>query len=323
MGRGLNLSEREKGKLDAYLAMHLSLREIARRMRRSPKVVKSYQQQRSSYGSNYKGRPKALSSRGRRLLIRKASNSTKSSSALKSELNLTISKSTICRELKQASLRRQKIKRQPYLTNAHKETRLEFCRHNMQRNFSSVWFSDEKKWYLDGPDNMSFYWHDLRKEERWGVKRQAGGGGLMIWGAICDASKSTLSISEGNINSEKYQDILRSHLMPFWSPDKVFMQDNASIHKSQSTMTWLQNHNVNILEWPSRSPDLNPIENVWGWMVRDVYKDSKQYNSLQSLKQAIHKSWNSLPAELLKIFTKSMPSRVFECIQARGGMTKY
>ena len=57
----------------------------------------------------------------------------------------------------------RKVQRRPNLTPKHKEARLNFCRRNMQLNFAKIWFSDEKRWYLDAPDNLAFYWDDLRK----------------------------------------------------------------------------------------------------------------------------------------------------------------
>ena len=52
-------------------------------------------------------------------------------------------------------------------------------------------------------------------------------------------------------------------------------------------MTWFQQQGINVLLWPSRSPDLNPIENVWGILVRDVYADNRQYQTVEELKTAI------------------------------------
>ena len=47
-----------------------------------------------------------------------------------------------------------------------------------------------------------------------------------------------------------------------------------------------QSYNLKVLKWPARSPHLNPIENVWGVLAREVYSNGKQYFSVQELKDA-------------------------------------
>ena len=72
MGRGILLTER--GKIDVYKDMNLSLRDIARRIRRSRCVIKNYIDNKFNYGKKYKGKNAALSQYDKRRLIRKASN---------------------------------------------------------------------------------------------------------------------------------------------------------------------------------------------------------------------------------------------------------
>ena len=89
------------------------------------------------------------------------------------------------------------------------------------------------------------------------------------------------------INAIDYQNILNNHFLHFQHAEHVLIQDNAPLHGANSTTDWLRNQNINTLPWPSRSPDLNVIENIWGILISDVYKDGKQFNSVSELKTPI------------------------------------
>jgi transposase len=323
MGRCKQLSEREKGKISAYKALNLSKRDIARRIRRSVHCISTFLENGEEYGKNFYGRPRVLTSRDCRRLRNAASNSKKSITGLRNELSFTASIATISRRLKEMGVVSKRLVRKPPLTAAHKAARMEFCRVYLKQDWSSVWFTDEKRWCLDGPDRYSKYWHDLRKEELLGSRRQGGGGSIMVWGGICGGRTTSLCFVNGSLNSLKYQDVLAMHLLPFLTPNDLFMQDNASIHASHSTRDWIGLHGIPLVDWPSRSPDLNPIENVWGIMARRVYMNGKQYASVHELKVAIERCWNSLTAQELSRLTGSMSDRIFHCISCQGKHVNY
>ena len=73
------------------------------------------------------------------------------------------------------------------------------------------------------------------------------------------------------------------------------MQDNASVHSSKLTMSWLNKQkNIELLQWPSKSPDLNPIVNIRGYLKNKVYYNKKCYNNAKELEKAILKEWELL-----------------------------
>jgi hypothetical protein len=268
-----------------------------------------------NYGQNFKGSSKKLAPRAIRQLVNHARNKQISSKTLKSDLNLSVSESTIQRTLKSNKLKYAKMKAQPKLKKIHKVKRLEFCRNNMARVWENIWFSDEKKFNLDGPDGFAYYWHDIRHKKRTFSKRQGGGSGVTIWAAISSKGKSLIMFIDGYMDSNQYQNILTNGLLPIYNQFEIFQQDNARPHVSRASLQWLRDQQVNVIDWPSVSPDLNPIENVWGLLTRVIYKDGQQYNNIEMLKLAIQRAWSNLPQSSINNLISTMPSRIFDCIR--------
>lgn len=149
----------------------------------------------------------------------------------------------------------------------------------------------------------------------------------MIWAAFSAFGKSTLAFVDNRMNSAGYQAILEEHLLPylrrFRAAKLIFQQDNASVHASASTKQWLKDKKILVLEWPARSPDINPIENLWGQLVRDIYADCRQFNSVNELKTAITQAWDRVTAKQLMDLANSMPKRVNLLIKGGGKPIKY
>ena len=89
----------------------------------------------------------------------------------------------------------------------------------------------------------------------------------------------------------------------------IFQQDDASIYISKCTKTWMEDKNVAILDWAARSPDLNPIENVWGSMVQNIYENGRSFKNKEDLNKEIVLTWENLLVEYLKKFIDLMPTR--------------
>jgi len=72
------------------------------------------------------------------------------------------------------------------------------------------------------------------------------------------------------------------------------------------------------MDWPARSPDLNPIENLWGILVRKVYRNNRQFETVAELKTAIEAAWMEVEPETIKNLISSMPNRIFQLISKHG-----
>ncbi|GMF67263.1 unnamed protein product [Phytophthora fragariaefolia] len=116
----------------------------------------------------------------------------------------------------------------------------------------------------------------------------------MVWGAIGYHSKSELVVLEGRQAFHHYIWTFSEHMLPctlqHYGTEFVFMQDNVSIHASTKTREFFKGINVTLLEWPTRCPDLNPIENVWAILADKDYRHGKQYQSVVELTAAVMKA---------------------------------
>ena len=88
-------------------------------------------------------------------------------------------------------------------------------------------------------------------------------------------------------------------------------------------MKWFKSKNIDLIEWPALSPDLNPIENLWGILARRVYANGKQFKTKEELKTAIVRSWKEIDQSECQNLINSMPNRIFEVIKLNGAKTKY
>jgi transposase len=329
---GKRLSAYEVGQVDALLKEGKSNNYIAKQLNRSEKCIRTYIKTKATYFEKRPNGAKSVMSDGdKRQLIRHVSATGDSVKQAKEALQLTVSQSTILRVLNGTdTLKYVKAKTKPKLTPRHVSDRLEFARLHMtwQLEWRSVIFSDEKKFNLDGPDGYKHYWHDLRKEDRLLSRRVHGGASLMVWAAFCFSGKTRIVFRPCSGDSEVYQTLLERNLLPFIDElgggQWIFQQDGASVHRSASTMEWLRSHQIEVLSWPALSPDLNPIENLWGILSRAVYESGhKQFNSVDELQSAVEAKWNAIDISTLETLTESMPRRMYEVISGGGASIKY
>lgn len=85
----------------------------------------------------------------------------------------------------------------------------------------------------------------------------------------------------------------------------------------------MEERGISTLPWPPLSPDLNPIENLWGLLCRDVYAGGRQFSSINELKAQILLSWENMQLQTLQTLINSMPSRIFQTILKNGASTDY
>lgn len=338
MGKKKSMSSIEQEKIDFFHSEGYSNRAIARKIGRSSRTVDRYLKNPSSYGKNYKGRVSSvLTERDKRNICKIASNSALTIPKIKLQANVSASVSTIRRVICTSKhLKRMKLKKKPPLDAVRKQKRLEFSKSHMTwdvqhdtrvNDWRQVVFTDEKKFNLDGPDGYQYYFHDIRKEELYLSRHHSREGGVMVWGAITYYGTIELVFVSSKMNGNGYKSILESVfpiLNDIFGPlPWILQQDNAPIHNARVVKSFISSQNVQLLNWPPYSPDLNIIENVWGWLTRKVYEGGRQYNNKESLIEAIKDAWTEISLDYLMSLYRSMKDRIFEVISMNGGNTHY
>ena len=98
-------------------------------------------------------------------------------------------------------------------------------------------------------------------------------------------------------------------------------QDNAPAHRSALVTEFLRERHVDAIEWPSRSPDLNPIKNVWNYLGRIIQSENPR--NLRHLAEIVEVEWDLIPQAFIDNLVDSMPRRLRAVIEANGGTTGY
>ena len=149
---------------------------------------------------------------------------------------------------------------------------------------------------------------------------------INVWGCFAGHGVGRLYRVPGIMDGEGYHKILQWQMKPSVNilfPDKncIFQQDNDPKHTSNANKRFLANYEVPTLPWPSQSPDLNPIENLWS--ILDEKVKNRQASNEAELFLVFDEAWKSLEIDLLTRLVDSMPRRVQAVIAANGYATKY
>lgn len=317
-------------------------REISRTVKVSVSSVHKYAQNNErSLLCNPKGAKRKIYPRFSRLLKREVERGNVSTAIqgvnyIRTNHNLNISKSTVTRTFKRLGfVSRKKIKK-PLLTKGHRLTRRVFAheyRYYSHEDWSNVIFSDESMIRrLDCAGNQCVWVQKdvaTLSERRIQEMLQNGGGGFLVWGCFSARGIGRLHCIEEPLNAKKYIDILRHALAQSlvdlnYSSDWLFMQDNAPVHTAARVKKYMKRKRIKILPWPAKSPDLNPIENLWALLKYRLYRRyTTPAENNKELWKRVAEVWASITPETCENLVKSMPNRLGAVRRARGGPISY
>ncbi len=281
------------------------------------------------------GRPRKLTPRQECPLMRRVEENRHASSLqlskeVESQNGVTISRDTIRCTLQRNGMHGCRPRKKPLLKPRHKKACLEFARAHADKDedyWDSILWSDETKINVFGTDGFKTVWH--RKGEEYKEKCMVpavkhGGGSVLMWGSMSASGVGELHFIDGIMNSQMYCSILKEKMLPSLRAlgrRALFQHDNDPKHTSKATVGFLKQNRVKVIQWPSMSPDLNPIEHLWGILKRQVEHHSP--SSIQSLKEVILEEWKKIDLAKCRQLVHSMPRRLGAVIKNHRGHTKY
>ena len=244
---------------------------------------------------------------------------------IKIESGIDASISTIQRALADLNLTYGEIPKKLPLTKEHKLKRVELAKKWIAENLitKNIVFTDEKRFKFDGPDNWCSWYDPFDPPLR--VKRQMGGGGIMTWGMTLPDGEILVERLEGKVDSSKYISLIKNRIKPYLNSrfkdnNYVFQQDNCKVHVSKKTLKYLKSAKIELLEWPSMSPDMNIQENIWHIISELVY-DQKQFDNKESLWNAIVEAVDKINAtkkDTIKKIYDNYNRRLLNVIENNG-----
>ena len=251
---------------------------------------------------------------------------------LQTELNITVSESTIRRRAHEIGLYGRVAGKKPLVTKANRGKRVRYARKHQEKPlgfWNSVLWSDESKFNLFGSDGKVMVWRTPKEEYNSTctvptVKH--GGGNVKCWGCFSASGVGDLVFINGNMTGKMYCTILDNKLLQ--SVEKLKMdnewtlqRDNDSKHRAAIVNNWLKRNEIKRLEWLSFSSDLNPIEHLWDRIERRMKKEPPKNE--KELKESLTRVRKGVEKEVLKKLVDSVPNRLNEVIRMKGGPTRY
>jgi transposase len=319
-----------------------SVREVATTLNISlGKVSKLRQENQENIPDPKMGAPSKVSKQTQRLLARqfdtgKILTLRDGQRLVKSTEGVQVHIDSIRNYLRQEGLKAYVQQKKPLLTREQIAARKDFAERHLKwtvEDWKNVMFSDEttisrmgtygRKFYYKRPERKRLEPHQVKQT------KQCGGGKMMVWGCMTYYGVGDACWYQGKIDAKGYIDVLDEYVLQSrdWyglNPDAfVFQQDNASVHTAHVVKEYFLEKKLDVLEWPANSPDMNPIEHLWGYMKARLDEYPEAPRNMQELWERVQDVWTTIPSEYIKELYESMPRRIKALYDNKGGLTKY
>lgn len=242
-------------------------------------------------------------------------------------LGIAVSKSTVHRAAVAAGVKSFKPTPKIVLKSYHKRKRIAFAQSHLDFPWMIVSFSDDKLFTLDGSHNaQNERYHALNRDDVPAAPKSKSLVGIKVHGCITANGALPLIRISRHLKGEDFRHLLEDILPQIRAKAGsgfVYQHDLAPEFKDQQTQLFLQDHADDFIsaeEWPSRSPDFNPVEDQWAQMAKIVHE--YQPKTRKQLDNLLDKAWRQVntPARLKALYD-SLPKRMQDAIDQKGNLT--
>lgn len=279
---------------------------------------KRYEEEGNVNSKPHHGRPEVLTQLQKDDIVNRVTENP-FSTAISFAREYGVNDKTVSSVLKTNGLHCHTAATQTRLTEEHRINRIAFCRMLLEEwdenKLRSIIFSDEKTFCTDVSWRSKVYRPSNTRYDPRYVKETGRSSRITnhYWGTIgFEGPSSDLIRIEGKFNSTKYMQIIRAHVVPMmlrFDRPRIFMQDNSPVHTCSKTMALLARQNFELMDWPPLSPDLNPIENVWSYMI---YNWPTIYPRRPDILDAVvQERWNGLRGNHGIIYELSISKNIY------------
>ncbi|KAI4872607.1 hypothetical protein NFI96_005705 [Prochilodus magdalenae] len=182
-----------------------------------------------------------------------------------------------------------------------------------------VLFTDESRFYLSTYDRL---WR--RHGECYAACNIIqhdwfGGGSVMVWGGISLEGRTDLyRLDNGTLTAIRYQDeILGPVVRPYAGavgPGFLLVHNNARPHVVRVCRQFLENEGIDTIDWPTGSPDLNPIEHLWDIMFRSIRRHQVALQTVQEFGDALVQIWEEIHQDTIHQLIRSKTPTLHGCV---------
>ncbi len=338
------LTQRELELVIELTRAGISARRIALRLRCSKRTIQRVRQRFRLTGSSDRlpgtGRAAKTTAREDRYLGRLAAghrfNTLGALTAMFNDQRAhPVSHWTVRRRLHLQGTRSRVAARKPLISLANRQRRIRWATRTLPWTADEQWamlvFSDESRFNLSYNDGRVRVWRTHGERflpECLSQIQKNTTQSVMVWGCIGRHGVGELVVLTENVTAAAYIRTLEANLLNsveniFGHREHrfIFQHDNAPAHTARATQAWLEANNIQTIQWPAQSPDLNVIENLWDNVGRVVTRERPA--TRVELINVLHRAWNSIRPDTVARLFDSLPRRVRAVVRSRGYPTRY